>query len=198
MFDFIEKVIYINLEERTDRREQIEKELSIFPSDKVIRFNAIKHEKGLIGCGMSHIVCIELAKQNNWKNVLIVEDDMKWNNFDIGYSILERLVQNPFDVIMLGGTYVRYYHGSYKLHFAATATAYLINNHYYDTILNTFNESLLKLCKEYIPPLYAHDIYWRTLQAKDNWFIVAPSLCIQRSGYSNIENKEVDYSQVFI
>jgi hypothetical protein len=36
-FDFIEKVIYINLEHRTDRRQQIEKELSVFfPVEKIV------------------------------------------------------------------------------------------------------------------------------------------------------------------
>lgn len=198
MFNFIDKVIYINLEERYDRKDQIEKELSIFSPDKVIRFNAIKHEKGLIGCGMSHIKCLEMAQKNNWKNVLIVEDDMKWSNFDKAYPILEKLATQNYDVIMLGGTFARYRPENYKLEFAATATAYLVNNHYYNTILTTFNESLSKLIQTYYPPHYAHDVYWRDIQYKDNWYIVVPSLCIQRKSYSNIENKEVDYGELFV
>jgi glycosyl transferase family 25 len=198
MFEFVEKIIYINLEDRKDRKEQIEKELSIFPSDKVIRFNAIKHEKGLIGCGASHIRCLQIAKENKWKNVLIVEDDMKWNNFEQSYSLLENLVKYPYDAIMLGGTYVQYYPGSYKLHFAATATAYLVCDHYYDTILSTFQTSLYNLYHNYIPEKYAHDIFWGEIQCRDKWYITVPSLCIQRPGYSDIENKDVDYSEVFI
>ena len=46
----ITKVIYINLEDRLDRKTQIENELSVIPENKIMRFNAIKDEKGYIGC----------------------------------------------------------------------------------------------------------------------------------------------------
>jgi len=108
MFEEIEKVVYINLEERTDRRAEIQKQLSIFHHEKIVRFNAIKHRNGAIGCSMSHIAALELAIQNNWKNVLIVEDDMIWNQFDRGYPIYKKLVSNPFDVLCLGGACVEY------------------------------------------------------------------------------------------
>jgi GR25 family glycosyltransferase involved in LPS biosynthesis len=49
----IDKVFYINLERRKDRYEQINKELEIFPIEKVERFNAI--EEGKIGCLKSHL-----------------------------------------------------------------------------------------------------------------------------------------------
>jgi hypothetical protein len=45
MFEFVDKIVYINLEHRTDRRAQIEEVLKDV-SDKVIRFNAIKETHG--------------------------------------------------------------------------------------------------------------------------------------------------------
>jgi GR25 family glycosyltransferase involved in LPS biosynthesis len=72
MFEFVEHVVYINLEHRKDRREQIEKELTIF-GDKIQRFDAIyEPERGHLGCSKSHAAAMELAIQFGWKNVLIV------------------------------------------------------------------------------------------------------------------------------
>ena len=127
--ELIEKVVYINLEKRKDRLVQIQQELSIFPPEKVQRFNAISHEKGLIGCVKSHIAVLEMAISQNWKNVLIVEDDMQWYNFS--EVILRSLLSQPYDVIGLGGTFVRYNKHTYKASFFSTTTAYVISNHYY-------------------------------------------------------------------
>ena len=54
----IDKIFYINLDERKDRKEQIEKEFEKFeiPLEKVERFEAIKHQYGMIGCSKSHFV----------------------------------------------------------------------------------------------------------------------------------------------
>ena len=53
----IGRVVYINLDERVDRKQQIQQELAtVFPS--VERFAAIKREHGGIGCVMSHIAVL--------------------------------------------------------------------------------------------------------------------------------------------
>ena len=97
MFEFIEKVVYINLEHRKDRKEETEAELlKYFPAEKVVRFDAINQKPGSFGCCKSHIAVLEMAKENKWKNVLIVEDDASWDpRFDAQYLILEELIKNP-------------------------------------------------------------------------------------------------------
>jgi glycosyl transferase, family 25 len=193
--ELIEKVVYINLERRKDRLEQIKQELSIFPPEKVHRFNAISHEKGLIGCVKSHIAVLEMAISQNWKNVLIVEDDMQWSNFSEG--ILRNLISQPYDVIGLGGTLVNYNRNTYKASFFSTTTAYVISNHYYSVLLENFKEGCQKLIESYEPPKYALDRYWQQIQARDNWYIIMPPICIQRPSYSDIENAEVNYKTLF-
>lgn len=42
MFDGIEKIIYINLDKRTDRKREIEKTLCDIPKEKLIRFQQLK------------------------------------------------------------------------------------------------------------------------------------------------------------
>jgi glycosyl transferase family 25 len=193
--DTIEKVVYINLAHRSDRKEQVEKELSIFPPEKIVRFDAIKHDEGGIGCSLSHAAVLELAIQNNWKNVLIVEDDLQWTNFEKASQLLENLVRNPFDVIMLSGYFVSYNTETYKLNKSSATTAYLVNNHYFQTLLANFKEGVELLKTDYNNGNYRADIYWNHLQKKDNWYIVMPQMCSQRPSFSDIEKCSVDYTK---
>lgn len=195
-FGFVDHVVYINLDHRTDRWEQIIAELApYFPPEKVTRFSAIRHDNGALGCTLSHIAVLEMAKAVGWKNVLVLEDDAMWKTeqFEEAYATLERLAVNSYDVIMLSSTCARWYIGSLKLITAQTASAYLVNSAYYDTLLTNFRESrdLFEVSND--GPKHAHDQYWKRLQSKDNWFVVIPSLMQQRPGYSDIERKVVDY-----
>jgi GR25 family glycosyltransferase involved in LPS biosynthesis len=190
----IEAVVYINLHHRNDRKEQVESELlKVFPAEKIVRFDAFKHNKGGVGCSMSHIGALELAITNNWKNVLIVEDDLKWKNFENGHSILSNLVKNPYDVIMLSGHFVKYNTQTYKLQTSCARTAYLVSNHYYETLLNNYKEGLSLLEKKFIGSNRG-DVYWNRIQEKDNWYIIMPQMCMQRPSFSDIEKRHVDYT----
>jgi glycosyl transferase family 25 len=198
MFEFIEKVVYINLEHRTDRRQEIESELSIFPSEKIQRFNAIKENFGALGCTKSHIAVLEMAISEGWSNYLVIEDDGMWSNFDKSYPILESLSKNPYDVIVLGSVVPIYDKLTYKLQKSQTTTSFLVNKHYYKTLLQNFKDGAHGLTLTRSPPMYAIDMYWQRIQARDNWYLVAPSLVVQRPSYSDIEKKHVDYVKQFI
>ena len=116
-FGFVDHVVYINLDHRTDRRAEIEAELApYFAPEKVTRFSAVKRDNGALGCTASHIAVLEMAKANEWKNVLVVEDDAMWRpeHFEEAYGNLERLSET-YDVIMLSSTFTRWYLGSLKL-----------------------------------------------------------------------------------
>ena len=197
MFDSIERVVYINLAERKDRRIHVEKELALFPASKVLRFDAIKRDMGGIGCSMSHIAVLEMAKRQGWPNVLIVEDDMKWINKEAGTISFEKLLCQPYDVIVVGGTAVECCPHTNKLNRCQTATAYVVAQHYYDTLLANFNEGLALLEKTSEYTTYALDQYWKHIQPRDNWFIVRPNLVMQRPSYSDIEKRVVNYSRSF-
>jgi glycosyl transferase family 25 len=191
----IEKVVYINLAHRTDRKEEVEAELlKVFPSEKIVRFDAIKHEKGGIGCTLSHAAVLEMAIENNWKNVLIVEDDLQWTSFEKGVEILEKLVKNTFDVILLSGHGVSYNKQTYKLNIAYAQTAILVNNHYFQTLMNNYKEGVEILKTNYNNGNYRGDRYWNRLQKRDNWYIVMPQMCMQRPSFSDIERRHVDYT----
>ena len=44
--------------------------------------------------------------------------------------------------------------------------------------------------------LYAIDKYWLHLQKRDRWFLIIPLTVIQKEGYSDIENKTVNYTRL--
>jgi glycosyl transferase family 25 len=189
--DQIEKVVYINLSHRADRRVLIEKELSVFPDYKVIRFEAIYEPiRGHLGCSKSHIAVLEMAIANKWKNYLVVEDDMMWNNFEKGSQLLPKIMKNNPDVIVLGGSKIVCDSLTLKLSECQCTTAYLVFDHYYQTLLSNFKEGAFLLNNNYIyHGLYAIDQYWKKLQESDNWYVIYPTMSLQRAGYSDI-NKE--------
>jgi glycosyl transferase family 25 len=198
MFEFIEKVVYINLEHRKDRRNEIENELSpFFDKNKLTRFEAVKETIGAIGCTKSHIAVIEMAIENKWKNCLIVEDDCMWVNFNKGYKKLKCLVDKPYDVIMLGSTFSIIDKTNFKLSKGSTTCSYLVSQNYYSTLLQNFKEGLEKLLKTLDYPNYAIDVYMNNLIKKDNWYGIYPPMCIQRESYSDIENRYVNYTHFY-
>ena len=195
MLDFIEHVVYINLDSRNDRRIEVLSELKlVFPDEKIQRFSAIRHDNGAIGCSKSHIAVIEMAKKEGWSNVLIVEDDFMWKNTEKGLKDLERYASIPYDVVLLSGTFVTAVPLKNRVISSQTTAAYIVTAHFYDTLLKNYKEgvSLLEGGGQY--SIYALDQYWKKLQATDIWYIVNPKVCLQRPSYSDIEKKYTDYS----
>jgi GR25 family glycosyltransferase involved in LPS biosynthesis len=74
----IKHVVYINLEHRTDRKVHVERQLASIGLREPTRFNAIKLPNGAIGCSMSHLKCLQLAKEQGWPHLLLCEDDIEF------------------------------------------------------------------------------------------------------------------------
>ena len=81
VFDFFDKIYCLNLDKRTDRWDEAQDEFkSIGIFEKIERFSAIEKDPGWHGCRDSHIAIIEDSKLNGYKNVLVLEDDVKFIN----------------------------------------------------------------------------------------------------------------------
>lgn len=193
-WDFIDKVVYINLDHRKDRDAYMKNMTACF-SDKVIRFSAIQDNPGAVGCTKSHIAVLEMAMRNKWKNILVLEDDATWNKLDQGYKSLRELSSNDYDVIVLGGTFVN--RNGNKLISCKTTVGYLVNSNYYTTLIDNFKNGLESLQKTQEVNTSAIDSYWQQLQARDNWFILSPCLVYQRPDHSDICNSYQDYTNYF-
>lgn len=196
----ITNVFYINLEHRTDRKEHIESELNQVGFNNVERFNAVKMKNGRVGCTLSHIKCIELAKERNYSHVVICEDDTKFTNVELFKKQLNTFLtkKHNWDVVIFAGNNVPPYEQiddtCISVTRCQTTTCYMVNGHYYDALLDNYKEGLEKLMRypeQHIS--YAIDKYWFSLQLKDNWFLITPLTVIQREDYSDIEQRVTNY-----
>ena len=70
------------MDKREDRRVEIESELANYGfTEKSERFRAIETPGfGILGCGKSHLEVFKLARERKYKNVLIFEDDVYFEN----------------------------------------------------------------------------------------------------------------------
>jgi glycosyl transferase family 25 len=198
----IEHAFYINLETRTDRRQHVETQLQNI-GITANRFNAIKLNNGAIGCSMSHLKCLQIAKENNWDHVMIIEDDILFLNPNVFKNQLNKFLQNhkDFDVVLIAGNNVPPYQKiddcCIKVYRCQTTTGYIVQKHYYDTLINNIKEGVKQLIKypdQHI--VYAIDKYWFQLQEKDNWFLITPLTVTQREDYSDIEKRPTNYTRV--
>jgi glycosyl transferase family 25 len=201
MWEFLDKAIYINLEERNDRRLYMENMTKTF-GDKVIRFNAVvQRDNGTIGCVKSHIKVLEMALEEAWSTIMILEDDAEWNKFEQGYNKLQVLIKNPYDVILLGGSAVTWDQTTLKMSQANTTTAYIVTKKYIPILLENFKEGLKLFEETGDSTLYALDVYWNKLIQKDNWFVIIPNLVYQRPSpkhFSQPIDGNVDYTNLFL
>lgn len=69
----------INLERRSDRKQNVLDQFADFDVCNINFFKAIQHDKGQIGCALSHLELIKFAKQNNMDYIIVIEDDILIN-----------------------------------------------------------------------------------------------------------------------
>jgi GR25 family glycosyltransferase involved in LPS biosynthesis len=201
--NFVEHVFYINLASRPDRKQHVEKQLELVGVTNPQRFNAIKLANGAIGCSMSHLKCLEIAKATNWDHVMIVEDDIKFLDPGLFVKQFNKFIEThgkKFDVVLIAGNnmppYVRVDDTCVKVAYCQTTTGYIVQRHYYDTMISNIREGIKHLMSE--PEkhiLYAIDKYWMHLQQKHNWFLITPLTVTQREDYSDIEKRPTNYTR---
>ena len=201
MWEFVDKVIFINLDHRDDRRQIMKTffEDTKIPREKIRRFSAVKRSRGTLGCVESHMEVLKLAKKEGWKNVLVLEDDLEVLNFEEGYKQLEELVKLPkWDVIMLTGWYRKY--DFPRIYSAGNTGAYLVNENYINTLLANRIHSVHALTKgigfNFKNPKFNADVHWCMLQKIHNWYGINPCLARQVDGYSDIGGRVIESSKV--
>jgi GR25 family glycosyltransferase involved in LPS biosynthesis len=200
----IKHAFYINLASRPDRKQHVESQLNTI-GIKAERFNAIKLPNGALGCSMSHLKCLQLAKERNLDHILIVEDDIIFLNPGIFIGQLNKFLQNnkEWDVLLIAGNNVPPYRvvdeTCVQVSWCQTTTGYLIRKQYYDTLINNIKEGINMLIRE--PKnkiMYAIDKYWLSLQKRDTWLLLVPLTVSQREGYSNIENCVTNFTKIMV
>jgi GR25 family glycosyltransferase involved in LPS biosynthesis len=198
--ELFEHTLFINLEHRNDRLEHVLAEFDKL-GIKAERVNAVKMKNGAIGCTMSHIKCIELAKNRNWDQVFICEDDITFLNPELLKRNIELFYNNDeilWDVLIIGGNnvppYQQFYEYAARIFQNQTTTGYIVKKQYYDVLLTNFKESAANLLRNPDNKFeYALDKYWNRLQMQDFWYMITPPTVTQYENYSDIEEQNTNY-----
>lgn len=203
--ELLEHTLFINLNHRTDRLEHINAEFEKM-GIKAERVEGVQPKTPAIGCTMSHIKCLELAKIRGYEQVFICEDDITFTNPDLFKEQIEKFAENDninWDVLIISGNNrppcQKLYEYAARVFYCQCCTGYVVKKEYYDTMLANFKEGLLHLIKNPTNKFdYAIDKYWQKLQMQDYWYIITPLSVIQYDNYSDIEQKQVAYTGLML
>jgi len=190
---------YINLNRRTDRREQIEAECQKM-GISIERFPAIEHWFGGFGCLQSHLAVLKLARERGYPTATIFEDDFQFLVSKDEFEDLVKRVPNEFDVVMLGYNHMKpclpYTDTFEKVIEAQTTSGYIVHNRFYDKLIAVYEEASKLFDGELTRQgfgKYSPDQCWKRLQPISVWLSTVKRIGRQRESYSDIEGMVVNY-----
>ena len=201
------KGIYINLDERLDRKEHIEKlksQYSFFRNLK--RFKAYKNNSNpLVGRGVSHIKALEMMLTIDDDYFLIVEDDLiilNHQNFLKFEDDFKKIINKNWDIIILTpyGTRDKSFTDYEDLNFSRItdneiSTGYIIKKNFIRVLIDIFRYGVANLIRGGDPNMYAHDQIWKTIQNKNLFLYYNNIFAGQLPGYSSVKKCDIDYNQ---
>jgi hypothetical protein len=195
----LDAVIYINLENRDDRKSLILKEIEKLDisNSKIHKISGVYTPKnGHKGCVQSHILALELAKLNKWQRVLILEDDAE---LVVEPTIAKDMINTCLDIpdwnVFMLGTFYKKIKGVVeqlanglnveRVAVSTTGTAYIVKYDYIDTLMNVFRTSNDHMSRDKLTTKdwepWALDQQWLKLQDADLWYCFNRDLFRQRS-----------------
>tara|TARA_B110000967_G_scaffold209873_1_gene268226 strand:+ start:1502 stop:2176 length:675 start_codon:yes stop_codon:yes gene_type:complete len=203
--ELLKNIFFINLNERTDRLDHVTTEFNKMnlTAEKV---KGIKLDNGALGCTLSHIKCLKLAKERKYEHVFICEDDIEFLNPPLFLEKLNLLYENKsiyWDVLVVGGNTVPPYklitEYCIRVSHSQTTTGYIVKNTFYDILINNFTESANKLMANPTDKLnYALDRYWLQLQKQYHFCMLIPPTVVQYESYSDIEESNKNYKDLML
>lgn len=212
-FDFFDKIFYINLDHRTDRKMFMEEQFIKF-NIKAERFSAINLTKEqnddmlkrgcnfydeprpeyaprIKSCTISHLTVLFRSKMMDYDNVLILEDDALFEDDIINdlTNCVNDLKNLQWDMFYLGCNPLEFFKETENLGRVIRTTtnhAYAINRRMYDYILTNANFFKTYPC---------NDGYYGNLGRNKDFkiYMSLKNLITQRQNFSDIENTEVNY-----
>jgi GR25 family glycosyltransferase involved in LPS biosynthesis len=209
--NLFEHTLFINLDKRIDRRIRVQKHLQELGIQNAERFVAISTANGAIGCSMSHIKCLELAKSRGWEQVFICEDDFLCKNKTVFLESVRKFQENhkrdriEWDVLLIGGNNCPPYYNEANVDYCVqitncqTTVSYVVKKSFYDVLIMNMREGVQQLIREPARKKdFALDIYWKRLQASGRWFLLTPLTITQDVSHSDIEQCTANYDHLML
>lgn len=198
--DFVDAIYCINLDDRKDRWDVASKQFNkhnlwverisgIKGSDMNLEFPE-EIKEGAVGCALSQLFTLKLAKQTKVKKFLLLEDDVEFDEeINSKFSKYYSQVPSDWDMLYLGG---QHFHGMnlqqvseniYKCEYTLCAHSVMMKYTVYDRFINSLID-ITKPC----------DVHYAESHKEINAYVIIPHLTWQRNTYSDIEKVNVDYS----
>jgi hypothetical protein len=161
---------------------------------------------GMLGCGLSHLKSLKLAKENGWEYVFICEDDVDFTNPELFKSSLQKFLDDPnspdWDVLLIGGNLqegIKLNEYSVRVRRAYCTVSYIVKQRYYDKWIKNLEEST-ELLKNDLKEdgRFGLDVWWLKLQKEDTFIMIIPATVSQTKGYSDISKFVQDHSDVLL
>ena len=192
------KGFYINLDERVDRMKHFENVKVTYDFFKNIkRLSAIKNSNGAIGCGASHVEALTKLLGYDDDYFMVCEDDLcilNDDHFNKFVKDFNNIKDKKWDIIVMTPSGDKMpglpYHNFYRIH--------NIKKTFIPILISNFKESVIGLVKGGNPNTYAIDQWWKQLQNKYTFCYYKDMYAGQLVGFSNIENKHINYNERFL
>lgn len=199
---YFENIYCINLQRRTDRWEECLNEFKKHDLN-VDRFDAADGNNfeptsnlssGQVGTVYSHLNVLQRAKEQNLNNVLILEDDIQFDeNFVSLFNEWSSEIPDDWDMILFGGNHIGNNPWSPGKLIKVTEHVYKVTHslalHCY-AVKNTVYDKLIKSLSEMNSPA---DNAVAKVQKEINCYIIRPHLAWQRPSYSDLVGFFADY-----
>ena len=201
--DFFEKTYCVNLDRRPDRWSESLDEFNKFNLTSIERVSAVDGKTthiqlknrntntSEIALVMTNITIIQNAKKEGLKSILILEDDVEFTDEVNNISEYFKFLPEDWDMIYFGGnhnTHMRVHPPKIinekvcKLHQTYSTHCVGIKETAYDIILDNLKDLMKQL-----------DVVYSDLQKRLNVYSFYPMIATQRVGFSDIQDKTVDY-----
>lgn len=198
--ELFKHTLFINLASRKDRLEHVMSEFNKM-GVAAERIDAIKMASGAIGCSLSHIKCLEIARDRDYEQVFICEDDITFLNPDLLTQNITQFYENKtinWDVLIVSGNngppFQPINDYCVRVLNCQAATGYIVKRRMYDAMLNNYKTGLAQLIKDPTNKrMFAVDMYWKHLQQQYFWYMIIPLTTVQYENYSDIEQQNVNY-----
>lgn len=214
-FNFFDAIFCINLDKRQDRWTRcIQQFQTLGIEQKVQRFSAIKVKNvnnyshafiGRCGCSLSHFEVCKLAKEKQYKNYLVLEDDFEFTlDKDTTFNLLTKLTKEipiNWDMFYLGANLTNDYgifpieefsDNLFKLKSCHTTHAMAFNSSFYDLFLK--NAPDINSIYSWINEYQVIDAYLgKYILNNINCFINKTNIVNQAADFSDIDNIPCNY-----
>lgn len=219
-FDYFDKIYCINLQKRKDRWENsFSQFLNLKIEGKVKRKEGVvcdmpnlsQKQRAQIGCTLSHYSILQEAKKNGFSKILVLEDDFLFlgSENEINLTLKNCLEELPedWDLFYFGAFFVKgydyepleiYSDNLIKVNTGFCTHAICYSKNAIDKILNNLKLETVNQILDFSENYEVIDWYLvKEFQNENKCFAPKDLLCIQKEGFSDIENKYFNYEGKF-